>query len=116
LAFAEVDIDAGNPAYREPLARTAAAVAADLEPDAEVVLLGSIATGKYMDVLGRVFGDRLRFPSEFAGRGDMSRGGLMLRCAGDRREVPYVPVDGAVRRGPGPPRLVPRRRVARPAQ
>lgn len=114
-AFAAVDIDSANPAYCEPLVRTAAAVAARLDGSTEVVLLGSVATGKYMDVLARVFGERLRFPAEFAGRGDMSRGGLLLRCVDDRRELTYVPLEGAVRRGPRPPKLAPRpRRVRQP--
>jgi hypothetical protein len=84
-----------------------------LPADAEVVLLGSVATAKYADVLGAVFGARLRFPAEFAGRGDMSRGGLMLRCVDEGRELTYVPVDGAIRRGPRPPKLDPRRPIAR---
>jgi hypothetical protein len=37
----------------------------------------------------------------------MSRGGLLLRCVRDRRELEYVPVLGAVRHGPRPPRLEP---------
>jgi hypothetical protein len=72
------------------------------------VLLGSIATGKYVDLLLEVFGDSLRFPSDFAGRGDMSRGGLLLRCVDARRELAYAPIDGAPRHGPRPPRLGPR--------
>jgi hypothetical protein len=114
-AFADVDIDAANPAYRDPLVRSAAAIAAGLEADAEVVLLGSVATDKYAAVLGDVFGDRLRFPAEFAGRGDMSRGGLLLRCVDENRELTYVPVDGSVRRGPRPPKLAPRPRAGRRA-
>ena len=69
------------------------------------MLLGSIASGKYVDVLGKVFGERLVFPSEFVGRGDMSRGGLMLRCVRERRELDYAPVLTAVRHGPRPPKL-----------
>src|SRR5262249_61742093 len=53
-------------------------------------------------------GPRLVFPAEFVGRGDMSRGGLLLRSARDRRELTYLPVAGAVRRGVRPARLVPR--------
>ena len=60
---------------------------------------GSIATGKYVDTLLPFFGDRLLFPHEFVGRGDMSRGGLLLRCAMRGEELEYVPVGGAVRRG-----------------
>jgi hypothetical protein len=68
--------------------------------------LGSIATGKYVDVLLASFRDRLRFPSEFIGRGDMSRGGLMLRCAVDRHELSYIAVAGAIVNGKRPPREV----------
>jgi hypothetical protein len=78
--------------------------------DTRVVLLGSIATAKYVDPLRAVFARRLVFPVEFVGRGDMSRGGLMLRCAEDRRELEYVPVDDVPRHGARPPKLAPRRR------
>ena len=76
-------------------------------PECEVVLLGSIATGKYVDCLLPIFGSRLLFPAEFVGRGDMSRGGLMLRHAASGEELKYVPVDGAIRRGLRPARLEP---------
>ncbi len=108
--FARVDIDAANRAYRTPLEASARLVAGLAGPRADVVLLGSIATGKYVDVLLDVFGDRLRFPIDFVGRGDMSRGGLMLRCARAEQELTYVPVRGAVRHGARPPRLEPLRR------
>ncbi len=75
--------------------------------EAEVVLLGSIASAKYVDLLTAVLGPRLLFPSDFVGRGDMSRGGLMLRCVQERRELPYVPLVGAQRRGSRPARLPP---------
>ena len=75
----------------------------------EIILLGSIATGKYVNVLLASFGDRLRFPVDFVGRGDMSRGGLMLRCAADRRELPYIAVAGAIVNGKRPPKLAPRK-------
>ncbi|MGH7505902.1 MAG: hypothetical protein ACRELX_09635 [Longimicrobiales bacterium] len=107
--FAGVDIGTDNAAYRDPLDRSARALAAVLPAETAVVLLGSIATGKYTDGLGAVFGDRLLFPADFAGRGDMSRGGLLLRCVEERRELRYVPVDGSPRRGRRPPKLVPRR-------
>jgi hypothetical protein len=41
----------------------------------------------------------------------MSRGGLLLRCAADRTELSYIPVQGAVRKGKRPPKLEPRRYV-----
>jgi hypothetical protein len=107
-AFAEVPIDATEPRYQRPLARDAAALA---RTSAEVVLLGSIATGKYIDVLAGALGGRLVFPASFVGRGDMSRGGLMLRAARAGVELEYVPVVGAVRRGTRPPRLEPRPRA-----
>ena len=107
--FAEVDIDAADPRYREPLERDVRALAKKLSPQGEAVLLGSVATGKYVDVLLEHFGPRLRFPADFVGRGDMSRGGLLLRCAVDRSELTYIPVEGAVRKGKRPPKLEPRR-------
>jgi hypothetical protein len=79
--------------------------ASTLGARAKVVLLGSIATGKYSDLLLDIFGDRLLFPTEFVGRGDMSRGGLLLRCVREERELAYQPVIGAVRHGKRPPRL-----------
>ena len=71
------------------------------------MLLGSVASGKYVDILLDVLGDRLHFPIEFVGRGDMSRGGLMLRCVRENRELEYVPVAGATRRGKRPAKLKP---------
>jgi hypothetical protein len=106
--YARGSIDARDEHYRRALVRDAKALAAGAGPSCEVVLLGSIATGKYVDLLLEVFGDSLRFPSDFAGRGDMSRGGLLLRCVDARRELAYAPIDGAPRHGPRPPRLGPR--------
>ena len=105
-AFSQVDIDAEDARYRRPLLRDARRMA-NAFPELKVVLLGSISTGKYVDVLLEVFGERLHFPTEFVGRGDMSRGGLMLRAARSGEELSYVPVLGAVRRGKRPPKLVP---------
>lgn len=109
-AFAGVDVSVGNPKYRRPLERSARALAAEIG-DCPVVLLGSIASPKYVDVLLSIFGERLLFPQEFVGRGDMSRGGLMLRCAAAREELAYVPVAGAIRHGARPPKLDPATRV-----
>jgi hypothetical protein len=107
-AFGGVPIDLADARYREPLERDARGLADRLPADALVVLLGSVASGKYVDVLHDIFGDRLHFPAEFVGRGDMSRGGLMLRCADSGEELSYVRLDGAVRRGSRPPKLEPR--------
>jgi hypothetical protein len=107
LAFSEVDIAAGDERYLGPLRRDAERLAAEISAKTRIVLLGSIATGKYADVLTHVFGERLVFPIEFVGRGDMSRGGLLLRCVAEGRELEYQPVLGAVRRGKRPPKLAP---------
>ena len=107
--FAEVDIDEDDPRYRKPLERDAKRLAEKLTARSDIVLLGSIATGKYVDVLLKNFQERLRFPSDFVGRGDMSRGGLLLRCAADRQELKYIAVAGAVVSGKRPPKLEPRR-------
>jgi hypothetical protein len=106
-SFAAVDVSVENPRYRKPLERSARVLDSDVGPDCDVVLLGSIASSKYVDVLLGIFGDRLRFPADFVGRGDMSRGGLMLRCASAGEELRYIPVAGAVRNGQRPPKLEP---------
>jgi hypothetical protein len=108
-AFGAVPIDLGDDRYRVPLETDARHLAEALPTDACVVLLGSIASGKYVDLLLSIFGERLLFPSEFVGRGDMSRGGLLLRCVDAGEELTYVPVLGATRRGTRPPKLEPRR-------
>ena len=106
--FATQPIDHGNVRYRRPLERSARAVLEAVGPDCDVVLLGSIASGKYVEVLLPIFGERLLFPESFVGRGDMSRGGLMLRCVEEKRELTYVPVHGSKRHGQRPPKLVPK--------
>ena len=108
-AFATGDIDLRNASYRTPLERSAKALREAIGPDCEVVLLGSVASGKYVDLLLPIFGDRLMFPPHFVGRGDMSRGGLMLRCVMASLELPYVPLAGAIRHGQRPPKLEPLR-------
>ena len=109
-----VSIDADDQRYRRPLVRSLRRLRDRCGDDFDVVLLGSIATGKYVDVLSDVLGaERVLFPQEFVGRGDMSRGGLLLRCIDANRELTYVPIAGAVRHGQRPPKL--ERRVRPPA-
>lgn len=108
-SFAGTDIHANEPAFRKPFVRDARLVHDAIGDDGEVVLLGSIASAKYVDALLEVFGERLLFPREFVGRGDMSRGGLLLRCVDAKKELDYVPVKGATRHGTRPPKLAPRR-------
>ena len=106
-----VPIDVDEPRYRGPMERDARALADAVGDDGEVVLLGSIATPKYVEILRAILGERLRFPAEFVGRGDMSRGGLMLRHVALGTELKYVPiVEGATRRGKRPPKLSPIRK------
>jgi hypothetical protein len=108
-SFASATIDVDNRTYRRPLEQGARALRDAVGPDCEIVLLGSVASGKYVQVLQPIFGDRLMFPPAFVGRGDMSRGGLMLRCVTSGEELEYVAIAGAVRNGPRPPRLQPLR-------
>lgn len=93
-------IDVARRTYVKPLVRDALEIAA-AKPESEVVLLGSVATGKYVDVLQPIFGDRLRFPVAFAGLGDMARGGLMLRAVRANRELEYTPLSAPRHRPPG---------------
>lgn len=114
--FACVDLAEAGAAFERPLLRDADQLRASLGEDALAVLLGSIATNKYVAPLMRVFGDRLVFPREFIGRGDMSRGGLLLRYAAAATELEYVPVGTAVRHGKRPPKLEPIKSGAAPRQ
>jgi len=112
-AFARGDVDASNAKYRKPLEASARALLGEVGPDCDVVLLGSVASPKYVDVLTGIFGARLHFPIAFVGRGDMSRGGLMLRQAREGAELEYVPVIGATLHGARPPKLPPLKWAAR---
>lgn len=97
-AIAKVRVDLDDRRYVGPLRRDAAVLAARTDAADTVVLLGSLATPKYIEPLREILGARLCFPEEFIGRGDMSRGSLMLRCAAERRELTYVahvPADSA---------------------
>ena len=93
-SFAEADVHQDNLKYRRPLERSARTLADEIGPECDVVLLD-------------IFGGRLRFPIDFVGRGDMSRGGLLLRKAREGAELPYVTIAGAPRHGARPPKLPP---------
>ncbi len=97
----KIDVDAATRSYVKPLREHALLLARVLEPEDEVVLLGSVATGKYVDVLWPILGNRLRFPVAFAGLGDMARGGLMLRAARIGQELEYTTLDSNRKRPPG---------------
>ena len=107
LEMASCKVDAENPQYRLPLERTARSILEKFSGPCNVVLLGSIASAKYIAPLLQIFGERLLFPAEFVGRGDMSRGGLLLRHSQQGRELAYIPVSKANLRGPRPEKLPP---------
>jgi hypothetical protein len=112
--FASTPIDPTDLRYRAPLERSALSLRDQLPKRSEIVLLGSIATGKYVDVLLEVFGERLVFPRDFVGRGDMSRGGLLLRAVQAGMELEYVSIGAAESRtGKRPPKLAPAPRTIR---
>lgn len=90
--FGRADINLKNRRYCAMLRRSANELANGIAADCEVILLGSIASGKYLDLLAPVFGSRLRVPVDFIGRGDMSRGGLLLRSVRENRELAYIEV------------------------
>jgi hypothetical protein len=108
-AFSDVPIEPREPRYLGPLQRDADLLARVIGPKAQVVFLGSISTGRYVEPLLPSFGTRLLFPPAFIGRGDMSRGGLLLRAASGKSELEYAPLASAVRHGKRPERLPPRK-------
>jgi hypothetical protein len=87
--ISSVPVAATESRYRIPLERDARALSVAMGEDCEAVLLGSIATPKYLEPLSGLFGARLMFPAEFVGRGDMSRGGLLLRCVREGSQLQY---------------------------
>jgi hypothetical protein len=113
ISFGEIPIDPADKRYVQNLQDAAAKLLEKLPGTADVILLGSIGTKKYAELLTNIFGDRLKFPPDFVGRGDMSRGGLLLRSADSGEELKYVPIAGAVRHGKRPPKLEPRRWIFR---
>ena len=110
LEMTTCQVDAENPLFRIPLQKAARALQDKFGLHINVILLGSIASPKYVEPLQQIFGDRLLFPAEFVGRGDMSRGGLLLRYEQQRSELRYIPVCSAILRGPRPKKLAPIKR------
>ncbi|MBE7158344.1 MAG: hypothetical protein INR62_07910 [Rhodospirillales bacterium] len=104
-AIAAIEVDEDNPEFAKPLTEAAKLIDAHAGDGCSYVLLGSVASAKYTEPLLQVFGARLLFPPDFVGRGDMSRGGLMLRQAREGTELPYVSVQGAALHGARPPKL-----------
>jgi hypothetical protein len=98
-AYGLTDIDAADPKYHSPLKRDARKLARKIGDRGRAILLGSIATPKYRDALLEVFGNQLYFPNDFVGRGDMSRGALLLRAVRADHELPCARVADAVLTG-----------------
>ena len=88
--FAQVPVATDEPRFTGPLTRSVQSLPG--LDSTEVILLGSVATGKYSDTLFPILGERLLFPADFIGRGDMSRGALLLRCVAANRELPYISI------------------------
>ena len=88
--MAEVKVDPGEPRYRRPLVESARHLVDELGPHGRVVLLGSLATPKYLDPLGAVLRGRVLVPAAFVGLGDMQRGSLLLRAVEAGEELAYV--------------------------
>jgi hypothetical protein len=109
-AIAQIDVDENNPVHHDALRAAAASLDHDTCHQCSFVLLGSVASAKYTTGLLKVLGQRLLFPAEFVGRGDLSRGGIMLRSAASGEELSYIPVSGAQLRGQRPARLNPKQR------
>ena len=102
-----IPIDCEEKRFIAPLRKSAQELAQTLPEESMVVLLGSIGTKKYVEPLTEIFQTRVLFPSEFVGRGDMSRGGILLRCVDANTELNYIPIIGAIRHGKRPPKLEP---------
>jgi len=92
--WAKVSIHHDNPHFTAPLIRHASELLERSGKDTRFVLLGSVASDKYVAPLLDVFGPALLFPEQFAGLGDMSRGALLLRAVRDRQELAYARVSG----------------------
>jgi hypothetical protein len=107
-AFAEGSVDPKDSRYAGPIRRDAELLGRVIGPRCRVIFLGSIGTKRYVEVLLESFGQRLLFPPAFVGRGDMSRGGLLLRAEAAGQELEYAPLVGATRHGKRPQKLAPR--------
>jgi hypothetical protein len=86
-------IDAKNSHYRLPLDMDLFRLRELVGDETDVILLGSVATPKYISPIREVFGERLLFPRDFLGLGDMSRGSILLRSCAEGAELAYLPVE-----------------------
>src|SRR5215510_8517709 len=63
--FADAEIHVDNLSYRRPLEESARLLTKMAGRRAEFVLLGSVASPKYVEALVEIFGARLTFPASF---------------------------------------------------
>lgn len=96
--WSKVAVREDNPHFTAPLLRHAAELLQARGDATRFVLLGSLATEKYVAPLSEIFGERLLFPIEFVGRGDMSRGSLLLSAVREGRELAYASVASGAHR------------------
>ena len=94
VRFSQTPIDEDEPLYSEPLRQALGRLGKRLPHDAQIVFLGSIATRKYRAILSEVLGGRLYYPACFEGRGDLSRGSVLLQSVKSGRELEYRPLEG----------------------
>jgi hypothetical protein len=87
-----ISIDARNERYRQPLVADLMRLRETVGVHVDIILLGSIATSKYIDPIESVFGEHVLVPRDFVGCGDMRRGSLLLQCCMQGTELEYVPV------------------------
>jgi hypothetical protein len=91
--ISSIPIDATNSSYRLPLDSDLLRLREAAGDETDIILLGSVASSKYVAPLREVFGKRLLFPKDFLGLGDMSRGSMLLRCCEQAAELVYLPVE-----------------------
>lgn len=87
-----VQVSEHNPHFTAPLTRHVCGLADTASAGTRFVLLGSLASQKYVVPLVAALGPRLFYPTSFAGLGDMARGALLLRCTRESRELEYSTV------------------------
>ena len=97
--ISQTAIDAKNSKYRLPLDSDLQRLREAVGSETEIILLGSVATSKYISPIGEVFAERLLFPRDFLGLGDMSRGSILLRCCAQGSELAYHPVANIMHSG-----------------
>lgn len=88
----KVTVSERNPHFTAPLQRHVSELLDQQDAETRFVLLGSVASNKYVAPLREILGERLLFPERFAGLGDMARGALLLSAVEDERELAYAPV------------------------